>query len=247
MPPLPGPARAGSSIQGHGGRVRGRFHGRCSRRSAGLSKHRRRSPRTRTRPARRRAGALDSTCRHAAASHLEVRPAAADAYALSKPRHEAAARADHRTIRMRGPFTAAEWRIDTTTECHGTRSVRSVAGDLDTPSSLRDGSSHCRRQRWALYSIDASQRRHLSFAPLMTINGHNDRELMVAITRASPLTLSGRFIQSCALDSCQPGTGPVDPASLCAPHSPPRPLADTMALGPLECGRDGAARVVRSS
>ena len=66
-------------------------------------------------------------------------------------------------------------------------------------------------------------------------------------TRARPLTLSGRFIRSCALDSFQPGTGPVDPTSLSAPHSAPRPLADTMALDPHECGRDDAARVVRSS
>ncbi len=50
-----------------------------------------------------------------------------------------------------------------------------------------------------------------------------------------------------ALYSCQPGTGAVDPTSLSAPRSVPRPLADTTALSPHECGRDDAARVVRSS
>jgi hypothetical protein len=60
---------------------------------------------------------------------------------------------------------------------------------------------------------------------------------MVVITRARPLTQSGRFLQSCALDSFQPGTGPVDPTSL-GPVDPtslypaPRPLVDAMALDP---------------
>jgi hypothetical protein len=72
------------------------------------------------------------------------------------------------------------------------------------------------------------------YSQVTVIHSHGLKQI-VAITRARPLTLSGRFIRSCALDSFQPGTGPVDPTSLSAPHSAPRPLADTMALGPHEC------------
>ncbi len=78
-------------------------------------------------------------------------------------------------------------------------------------TSLGDRSSYCRWQRWVFYSysIAAPWRQYLLFAPLITINGHHDWEFIVAITSARPLTLSGRFLRSCAsaLDSCQPGTG----------------------------------------
>ena len=44
---------------------------------------------------------------------------------------------------------------------------------------------------------------------LMTINGHNRRERIIAVTRARPLTLSGRFLRYVPTDSLRPGSDPV--------------------------------------
>jgi hypothetical protein len=111
---------------------------------------------------------------------------------LLKPEAVASADLNH-IILMWVLFTTAEWHIDITTECAWSM--------WRQDTYLWDGSSYCRWQRWVFYSIPASWRQHLLFAPLMTINGQNDWELIVAITRARPLTLSGRFIRSCALDT----------------------------------------------
>ena len=72
------------------------------------------------------------------------------------------------------------------------------------------------------------------FAPLVTRLGHNrSREWIVAVTRARPLTLSGRFLRYVPTDSLRPGSDPV--------------MSDVTLRVPFGCGRDDAARVVRSS
>ena len=68
---------------------------------------------------------------------------------------------------------------------------------------------------------------------LMTINGHNCRERIIAVTRARPLTLSGRFLRYVPTDSLRPGSDPV--------------MSDVTLRVPFGCERDDAARVVRSS
>ncbi len=44
---------------------------------------------------------------------------------------------------------------------------------------------------------------------LMTINGHNRREWIVAVTRARPFTFSGRFLRYVPADRLRPGSDPV--------------------------------------
>jgi hypothetical protein len=69
--------------------------------------------------------------------------------------------------------------------------------------------------------------------PSMTINGHNRSEWIVAVTRARPLTLSGRFLRYEPTDRFRPGSDPV--------------MSDVTLRIPFGCGRGDAARVVRSS
>jgi hypothetical protein len=78
--------------------------------------------------------------------------------------------------------------------------------------------------------------------PLMTINGHNRREWIVADTRARPLTLSGRFLRYVPTDRLRPGS---DPDRLRPGSDPVMP--DVTLRVPFGCGRGDAARVVRSS
>ena len=68
--------------------------------------------------------------------------------------------------------------------------------------------------------------------PLMTINGHNCREWIVAVTRARPLTLSDRFLRYVPTDRLRPGSDPV--------------MSDVTLRVPFGSGRSDAARVVRS-
>ena len=65
------------------------------------------------------------------------------------------------------------------------------------------------------------------------INGHHRRERIIEVTRARPLTLSGRFLRYVPTDSLRPGSDSV--------------MSDVTLRVPFGCGRDDAARVVQSS
>jgi hypothetical protein len=108
-------------------------------------------------------------------------------------------------------------------------------------TSLWDGSSYCRWQRWDyLLTCDVVN----GTIWLHAVSDHKRSQRLIVDccdhARTSP-HMSGRFLgqPSARISS-------VGPTSLSASHSGPWPLADTMALGPHGCGRDDAARVVRS-
>ena len=90
-------------------------------------------------------------------------------------------------------------------------------------NSCRNTIQHCRATHQDTTECARSMPRHVLLGRLELLP-------LAALTRARPLTLSGRVLQSCASDSLQPEQA----RSTSASHSGPWPLADsdTTASGP---------------